>query len=248
LENSTGDIIALLDSDAYPDALWLKKGVGYLENSAVGMLGGPSLTPPSDGISQKAGGYLLSSFVGSGSLAHRYGIGRITEVDDLPSCNLLVRRSVLERVQKDSPDVWPGEDTHLCRLVREMGETILYSPEVIVYHHRRPLFVAHLRQVWGYGLHRGYFARHFPDNSRRPIYFIPSIFLIGLVISLPLSILGIFNSIIMSLYTLYFLASLTVALRSRSLKMAGYIVPGLFLTHITYGLAFLKGILSKKIE
>ena len=34
-------------------------------------------------------------------------------------------------------------------------------------------------QVGGYGLHRGYFAKIFPETSALPLYFIPSLFLVG---------------------------------------------------------------------
>jgi hypothetical protein len=41
----------------------------------------------------------------------------------------------------------------------------------------------HLLQVGNYGYHRGFFARHYPENSRKLTYFIPTLFVIFLIIS-----------------------------------------------------------------
>ena len=46
---------------------------------------------------------------------------------------------------------WPGEDILMCMFAARDGARIVYDPAILVYHHRRSAFAAHLRQVWAYG-------------------------------------------------------------------------------------------------
>lgn len=248
---SRGPIVAFLDSDAYPDPKWLIHGVSaLLRNESIGMVGGPNLTPSGDGFYERAGGFVLSSYLGTGSLAHRYGRKTSHEVDDLPTCNIITRRSVLEKLGGFDVNYWPGEDTYLCLQVqKQLGLGLLYLPEVVVYHHRRPLFRPHLRQIWGYGLHRGYFAKRYPENSRKMRYFAPSILVIALIAGSPLSLLASeLGPIYLTGVGSYALACLIEGAKSRSIRMTFYVAVGIAMTHLTYGLAFLKGLLSSRLK
>ncbi len=248
LDHAKGEVIAFIDSDAFPDREWLTNAVDLLRIESVAVAGGPSLTPDTDTLPQKASGLVLASWLGAGSLAARYRRSRIIEVDDLPTSNFVVHRSVLERMKDSLVNYWPGEDTYICRLVKSLGMRSLYSPNVVVYHHRRALFKSHLKQIWSYGLHRGYFAKKYPENSRRAIFFVPSAFLIGLVGGLPFSLL---NTLIFQLYgivlSLYAILCIVEGLRTRDLKAALYVPVGIFLSHLTYGAAFLTGLFSRRL-
>src|SRR5439155_18879431 len=67
-----------------------------------------------------------------------------------------------------------GEDTKFCLELTKAGFRLRYDPSVVVFHYRRPVFRAHMRQVGNVGRHRGYFVRRFPQTSRRPTYFLPT--------------------------------------------------------------------------
>ncbi len=70
VKNSNGEFCAFIDNDAYPRRDWLTNALKYFEDLEVGGVGGPGLTP--DGwFMQKAGGYVLSSFM-VGNLSSRY--------------------------------------------------------------------------------------------------------------------------------------------------------------------------------
>src|SRR5262249_11500155 len=119
----------------------------------------------------------LSRF--SGGSPERYvPMGEVREVQDWPSVNLMVRRADFVSVGGFNCAYWPGEDTKLCLQLVKTGEKILYNPCLIVWHHRRAGLGAHLKQVGAYGLHRGYFAKHFPETSFKFGYFVPSLFLV----------------------------------------------------------------------
>ena len=254
VELSKGEIIAFIDGDAYPAADWLRKAVRYFDDREVGAVGGPGLTPEQDGVMQKASGEILSSVFGGGPLSFRHSPKTARKCDDIPSVNLIVRRSVFNELGGFNSSFWPGEDTKFCRdLVYGHGKRIVYAPEVRVFHHRRDLFLPHLRQIAGYGFHRGYFSRKFPENSRKPVYFIPSALVIGLPVFL---ILGSLNSalrnlaIVMSISYLFAVtvAALVAGLRYRNLVLGGAVFLGLVATHFWYGAYFMKGLASGKID
>lgn len=247
---ASGQICALIDADAYPDKNWLTNAVKNFEDPDVAAVGGPGVTPKSDSLPQTAGGLILSSRLGGGRLAYRYTLGKRRNDEDLPTCNLVLRKSVLDKLGGFNTDHWPGEDTYLSlQITKHLKLKMVYSPEAVVYHHRRPLFKQHLKQIWSYGLHRGYFFKKFPETSRKPIYFAPSLFVIGLIVGLISSFL---NPVLMMLYisilAIYLIACLIEGLKTKNLRITLLVFTGMFLTHITYGLAFLKGLVTKKLK
>ncbi|OGR75591.1 MAG: hypothetical protein A2X40_08200 [Elusimicrobia bacterium GWC2_65_9] len=51
-------------------------------------------------------------------------------------------------------------------------------------HHRRAGLPGHLKQIGAYGLHLGFFAKEYPETSRKSVYFIPSVFVLFTALSL----------------------------------------------------------------
>ena len=175
-EKSQGEILAFLDDDAFPSRRWLKSAVNHFQNKEIAAVGGPAVTPGKDSLRQKASGLVYSSLLGGGTYVYRYIPKEVREVDDYPTCNLLVRKIILEKLGGFKSLFWPGEDTVLClSITGKLKKKIVYDPEVLVYHHRRRLFIPHLRQVENYALHRGYFVKKFPETSFKLSYFLPSI-------------------------------------------------------------------------
>jgi len=249
-KHSSGDILAFIDADAFPKKDWLKNASKYFKDDNVGAVCGPGITPDSDNSLQKASGEVYSSFLGGGKFTYRYKPYKEIEVDDFPSMNLLVRKSVFKEIGGFKTNFWPGEDTILClNITKKLGKKIIYAPDVVVYHHRRPLFLPHLLQVYSYASHRGYFVKKYPQTSLRPIFFIPSLFDIGLITGF---ILSFYNTILRNLYLLililYFLMIIFTTLNIKNLKMKLYVILGIFLTHIVYGLGFIRGLTRVRFE
>ncbi len=249
-----GEVVAFIDGDAYPDKNWLKNCLKYFRDPKVAAVGGPGLTPQSDNTMQKASGEILSSFLGTGPLSFRHSAKLPRKCDDLPTVNMIVRRSTFKEMGGFDSSYWPGEDTKFCRdLVYGFGGDALYAPDVMVYHHRRLLFRPHLKQIAGYGLHRGYFSKKFPENSRRPLYFVPTLLVLGIP---ALLLLGYVEESVrfLSLFPLlaYFLlvgiGALIIGLRRRNPNLVGPVFLGAVATHFCYGTYFLKGLLSRKID
>jgi glycosyltransferase involved in cell wall biosynthesis len=243
-----GAVVALLDDDAIPVPGWLDHAVKYFSLDDVGGVGGPGVTPPSDPWLAQIGGRVYANKLVSGDCRYRYHPDRIRTTDDLPSCNLMIRTDLLRGLGGFRTDFWPGEDTILCAdVVHRLGKRIIYDPWVSVEHHRRPLFLPHLRQIGRYAMHRGYFVRRFPSTSRRIGYMAPSAFLLGLVAG------GILAALWPPL-RLWYVAGLAVYLgvtlvSTLHYRPAVWLVTwlGVMATHLVYGVRFLQGLCARRM-
>ncbi|MCX7882516.1 MAG: glycosyltransferase [Brevinematales bacterium] len=245
-----GSILAFTDDDAYPDPQWLSQAVDILTSSdEVGAVGGPGVTPPSDSLSQRLSGYIYASLWMSGGYRKRYiPVGDLHEDYDLPSVNLIVKKKVFEMVGGFDSTYYPGEDTKLCLAIKEAGYRILYSPQVVVWHHRRSLFPHHFRQIANYALHRGFFAKHYPQTSLKLPYLLPSFFLVGVGCGW---LGGIVYSPLWWVYggimAIYFLGALLFGAGRTPLERVATAM-GIFASHLTYGWFFLRGLFTKELK
>lgn len=246
-----GAWLAFLDDDAYPAPGWLEASASHFENPAVSAVGGPGVTPPHDGFRAQVSGWTYASWIVSGPTRFRYVPGRRRAVDDYPSMNLMVRRSVFEAVGGFDSAFYPGEDTKLCLEIVRRGGGIVYEPGALVYHHRRPVMRGHLRQVAHYGRHRGYFARVFPETSRRLQYFIPSLWLLWLVVAALASVwVEPIRWVLLGSLALYGLAVAGSAIEatrgSGSAGIGAAVAPAIVASHLCYGWHFLGGLVRPR--
>ena len=249
IEQAKGDIVAFIDDDAYPDSAWIANAVKYFSEPSIGGVGGPGVTPVNDSFLAKAGGRVYENIFVSGNYRYRYLGGRIRlDVDDYPSCNLFVRTEILRKIGGYRTDFWPGEDTLLCDAI-VLGEhkRIVYDPWVLVFHHRRRLFGPHLRQLGRYGFHRGYFVKRFPATSCKLSYFIPSLFVLGLLFGAFVFLLPCKAIHYAYIGAVGFYAGL-IALSSFTFNLPMWAITylGIVSSHICYGIRFIQGLLAKE--
>lgn len=244
-----GEIIALLDDDAYPVESWLSLALPHFTDPEIAAVGGPAVTPETDSSRQKASGQVYGSYLMSGEYVYRYLPRARRFVDDYPSCNFLVRKSVMREVGGFNTKFWPGEDTFLClKIVRDLKKKIIYDPRVLVYHHRRGLFKGHLRQIANYALHRGYFVKRFPQTSFKFAYFIPSIFLAGVFIGLALSCFSPSFKLTYILAVIFYLILVFISSINKDFFLIFLVFWGIITSHLVYGLYFIKGLFSRKLK
>jgi GT2 family glycosyltransferase len=157
LERASGEIVAYLDDDAYPEPDWLTHlALAFARTSHVG-IGGPNIPPDGDGavaecVSHSPGGpaHVLVDDV---------------EAEHIPGCNMAFRRSALEAVGGFDPQFRiAGDDVDLCWRLQERGWTLGFSPAAVVWHHRRNSVRAYLRQQRNYGKAEALLERKWPDK------------------------------------------------------------------------------------
>lgn len=247
--NSSGEICAFIDSDAYPRRDWLSNAIKYFKDSQVAAVGGPGLTPKEDGVMQRASGFVLSSFM-VGSISSRCKAKGCFESDDIHSCNFIARKSVLIEVGGWNEKYWPGEDTLICLVIKKLGKKLVEASDVAVYHHRRPLFRKHLKQISRFGLHRGFFAKKFQGNSFKLTYFVPSLLILSLFAGVFASLINSFlmNIMLLAVAMYLILGLIATLLEVRDARLILPVWLGIIATHIVYGLSFLVGLMKRNLE
>jgi cellulose synthase/poly-beta-1,6-N-acetylglucosamine synthase-like glycosyltransferase len=249
IENAVGDFCAFIDSDAYPRRDWLSNAIRCFEDLQVAAIGGPGLTPTEDNVMQRASGCVLSSFM-VGNLSSRYKARWSFESDDMHSCNFIVRKEVLKEAGGWNEKYWPGEDTLICLAIKKLGRKMVESSDVVVYHHRRPLFVPHLKQVSRFGSHRGFFAKRFAGNSFRSTYFLPSVLVLSLFVGVFASLLNrfFFNVFLLAVAVYLVLSLIAAALEGKEAKLLLPVWFGIIMTHAVYGLSFWAGLIKRDLR
>ena len=242
--------LAFLDDDAYPAKDWLRVAERIFKTKKVQGIGGPGITPPGSGVLKQASGLFFETLIGGGGMDYRYKPGKRTDffVDDYPTVNLIVDKEAFFDAGGFDNNYWPGEDTKFCLDFTNKGHKIMYSRDLVVWHHRRDVIGPHLKQVGNYGLHRGYFAKKFPKTSARLVYFVPSIFFLGNLFMLldwmTFQSLTYLSAAGLGLYVL--IAFFDVLSRTKKIPLILTTMLTVYLSHLYYGYMFLKGLCSTK--
>lgn len=144
LSAATGDLIAYLDSDAYPSPEWPYYLALGLDGASIVGVGGPNVAPTDDPPAAQA----VARAPG--------GPVHVLLADDraehLPGCNMAFWRDALVEVGGFDPIYTAaGDDVDLCWKVLDRGHDIGFHPAALVWHHRRAGIGAYLRQQRGYG-------------------------------------------------------------------------------------------------
>jgi GT2 family glycosyltransferase len=143
-EYATGEIVVYTDADCVVDDDWLRCLVQAMQDQGVDAIGGPNITPRSDGWSAQC------VAVSPGNPSH-------VMLDDhhaehVPGCNMAFRRDLLLRLGGFDPQFRvAGDDVDLCWRLLDFGGTIGYASGAFVWHHRRETVSAYLKQQRGYG-------------------------------------------------------------------------------------------------
>ena len=159
-EAATGEIVAYIDDDAYPDPDWLTYLAASFSRARSPMpaaVGGPNIPPPTDGpsaqcVARAPGGpshVLLSDVV----------------AEHIPGCNMAFRKSCLQAIGGFDPQFRvAGDDVDVCWRLQKQGWTIGFSPAAVVWHHRRNSVRTYLRQQCGYGKAEALLERKWPEK------------------------------------------------------------------------------------
>lgn len=247
IKKAQGDILAIVDDDCIVDKNWLKNAESFFsEHKDIDVVGGPQLTPKSDNLFAKASGYVMSSFFGTYNMSSRYKKGKLslnaTEYQ-LTSANLFVKKKVFDKVNSFNTDLWPGEDPEFICRVKNSGFKIAYSPNVIVFHKRRPTFLTFFKQFFNYGKVYLQYKNKAEKGKISLVHFIPTIFALYLIL---LPVFYFINIALVTPFILYFILSLIsstfLTFKNKHISAFPYLPFLFFAIHISYGLGLLRGL------
>jgi glycosyltransferase involved in cell wall biosynthesis len=157
LQAASGEIVAYIDDDAYPDPHWLNYIVATFLSTQFAGVGGPNLSPPDDGP--------VADCVGHAPGNPTHVLLTDEEAEHIPGCNMAFRKAALETIGGFDPQFWiAGDDVDVCWRLRQRGYSLGFNPAAVVWHHRRNSLRAYWRQQVQYGRAEGILERKWPEK------------------------------------------------------------------------------------
>jgi O-antigen biosynthesis protein len=157
IARASGEIVAFLDDDAYPDPDWLHYLAASLGDH--GGVGGPNI-PPEDG--------LVAECVAAAPGGPIHVLTSDREAEHVPGCNMAFRKDALERIGGfDERFQVAGDDVDVCWRLQEAGWTLGFSAGAVVMHRRRDSVRRYLKQQLGYGKAEALLEEKWPNRYNR---------------------------------------------------------------------------------
>lgn len=242
---STGEYLVFIDDDAYPGPTYFQTLNSFIDNTGALAVAGPNVTPENAPAFATISG-LSFSYKLTNPFYYRYiPVNGLEVVRDMPTVNLCISRDKYIEMGGFNSNVWPGDDTYICDKLRRSRINILYCPELVVYHQRRPTLKSHLVQIWNYASTRGQFIACLEDTERNLAFFLPTILLLAIVF-LTVSMVFFDPYVFFFLLFVYILTTF-FALIDRPMAPLFKAFLGIHLSYIniiTYGISFPIGFLS----
>jgi GT2 family glycosyltransferase len=157
LAAATGEIVAYIDDDAWPDPHWLAYLAETFRSTEYVGVGGPNIPPPGDGW--------VAECVARAPGGPMHVLVSDRDAEHVPGCNMAFRRRELQEIGGFDPQFRSaGDDVDVCWRLLNRGWRIGFSPAALVWHHRRNSVRAYWRQQAGYGRAEALLERKWPEK------------------------------------------------------------------------------------
>lgn len=245
-KHAKGEIIAFSDADCVMDKNWIKNSIKYFEDPTIGGVGGPNITPDNETAFGKAVGFVFNQAIFSAGGIHARILKRKKEVKSIPGCNAIYRRNALEKVMPIDENIVEAEDYIMNQKIRNSGYKLIYTPDTIVWHYRRPIPKKFFKQIYRYAIGRLLIGKENKENINLmhiavgfglPILLLASVFLL----SIDYIWLVAFAAVIILFLIAYFLAALV---KLKSLKAATFVPLVIIILFSAWSMGFLKELIS----
>jgi glycosyltransferase involved in cell wall biosynthesis len=175
-EKARGDYLVFMDSDCIAAPDYFNTVSGFLAGSRIDGFTGPDKAHPTFSRVQKAINYAMTShFTTGGIRGQKIHIGKI----HLRGFNMGISKEAFLEIGGFS-GLRVGEDIDISLRFQQAGYSAVLMHDAFVYHKRKTDFIRFFVQLFLHGKARiDLFKRH--SRSLKPIYFLPSVFLIYLL-------------------------------------------------------------------
>jgi len=240
MQLAKGDYFLILDSDIILPSNYLKEVEVALNKKFVDCFGGIDNAHNSFTDLQKAINFVMTSFLTTGGIR---GGGEQLGKFQPRSFNLGISKNAFE-TSKGFGNIHPGEDPDLSMRLWDLGyETALFS-KVEVFHKRRISWSKFKTQVNKFGKCRP-ILNTWHKGSGKLTYWFPTIFSVGFMLGILLSLLGYLQLI--SLYLGYIqLLFILSTIQYRSFKIGIMTVWATLIQFYGYGIGFLESTIKIK--
>lgn len=242
MKRAKGNYYLIFDSDCILPPQYLSEVSKALNENYVDCFGGPDAAHSSFTTIQKAISYAMTAFLTTGGI--RGGKKAVNKFQPR-SFNMGISKAAFEATQGFG-QIHPGEDPDLTIRIWNAGYETKLIPEAFVYHKRRISWEKFHIQVNKFGMVRPILNLWHPETAKLTYWF-PTIFCLGFILSLVLSIFLTFHWFLLG-YAVYFILILLDALRStKNIKIAFLSIIAVCIQFYGYGIGFLKSTIALKI-
>jgi len=240
MEKAKGDYFIIFDSDCIIPKSYLTEVAKALKENYVDCFGGPDAALDSFSDIQKAINFAMTSFLTTGGI--RGGSEKIDKFQPR-SFNMGLSRKAFD-ASNGFGNIHPGEDPDLSIRLWNLGfETKLFT-KAFVYHKRRIDWEKFTVQVNKFGKARPILNSWYPKYNKLTFFF-PSVFIIGLFLSVLLYILSQKFDYLLQMYFVYFLAILLISsIQNKSIKIGFLSLKAVWNQFYGYGTGFIESFLK----
>ena len=183
--NARGEYIAFTDGDCIVDREWLRQLEMVFTDSQIAGVGGDQLSPDDE---SELGKRIQDFLKTIGFVADYIKTDQtITESAHNPTCNVMYRKSVLDKIGGFNEELWPGEDVELDFRIKRAGFRLFFNPKAIVHHYRPTSYLTYARMMKRYGAAQSYLVRQY--GRFRRIHYEPPVLIMALLVLIILTAL-----------------------------------------------------------
>ena len=234
MQSANGSFFLILDSDVVMPPHYLVAVDAYLDQNQVDCFGGPDAAEENFSAIQKAINFTMTSFLTTGGIR---GKEKSVKSYEPRSFNMGISKKAFETT-KGFGKIHPGEDPDLSIRIKKAGYQIGFIKEAYVYHKRRIDWQKFYVQVNKFGKVRPILNAWHPETSS-VVFWLPSLFSLGLVISLALVFFQIYVGV--TVYAFYLLLIfIGSSIENKSLLIGILSLRATLTQFLGYGFGFLK--------
>ena len=239
MQQALGDYFIILDSDVILPPQYLSVVKKTLENNFTDAFGGPDAAHKSFTPLQKAINYSMTAVITTGGIrGKKQAVGKFQP----RSFNFgLSQKAFIET--SGFSEMKNGEDIDLTFRLWNAGFETQLIEKAFVYHKRRSTIKQFFKQTFGFGTARPKLNKMYPE-TKKITYWFPSLFIIGIDISIVLAVFG--YHFLIKMYCAYFLILLFDSSFKNGLKVGILSVISSLTQFLGYGLGFLKAQFIRK--
>jgi len=236
MKKAKGDYFIIFDSDCIIPKNYLAEVSLALNEGYVDCFGGPDKALDSFSDIQKAINFTMTSFLTTGGI--RGGSEKIDKFQPR-SFNMGLSRKAFE-ASNGFGNIHPGEDPDLSIRLWNLGFETKLFPKAFVYHKRRIDWEKFTVQVNKFGKARPILNSWYPQHNKITFFF-PTVFIIGLFLSVLLYVVSQKFDYLLQLYFLYFLALFLVSsYQNKSFKIGILSIKAVWKQFYGYGTGFIE--------
>ena len=235
MNKAKGNYFIILDSDVLLPSNYLTEVTTFLNKTYYDCFGGPDTAHTSFSNLQKAISFAMTSVITTGGI--RGGKKHVNKFQPRSFNMGLSRRAFVDT--QGFGNIHPGEDPDLSLRLLKLGYKTVLIPNAIVFHKRRISWSKFYTQVNKFGMVRPILNKWHPE-SRRIVYWFPTLFSIGLLTSILLLVFKVVTWPLY-LYVFYFILALIISfIVNKNIIVAIQSILAILIQFFGYGYGFLN--------